>query len=321
MSIIEKALEKLDKGGARATPDEGQVVEARQSADGLEEYLGVVTEEDDEPILADVPGAQGGSSAKGRRDRRKSNRESSRSIELNLNKLSSMGMVTPRTANSIIAEQYRIIKRPLLTKAEAGKKAGIANSNLIMVTSALPSEGKTFTSINLAMSMAMELDKTVLLIDADGAKSDVTRTLEIDSVEGLTDVLLDKDMDLSDVLLKTSVPKLSVLPAGRSHTNVTELLASNEMRSLTDELATRYADRIVIFDTPPLLATSGAVVLARLVGQVVMVVRAEQTLQSYVKDALHMMEGVENIGIVLNRNRQLLPKKYGYGYGYGYGQH
>lgn len=316
MSIIEKALNKIQESNENKA---GDIPGSSLDNGNLESDLVAGQPENEFRNVDDSEMSQAVTSKPAQNTRKQGNGITSREVTLDLDRLQSNGMVTPRSANTLLSEQYRLIKRPLLIKSDMGKTDRERKSNLIMVTSSLPSEGKTFTSINLAMSIAMELDKTVLLVDGDGAKSDITRLLGIDAVQGLTDVLLEKDLDLSDVLLRTNVPKLTVLPAGVTHTNVTELLASDDMKALISEISSRYSDRIIIFDTPPLLATSGASVLAGLVGQVVMVIRAESTLQSHVQQALEQLKGCANVSIILNRTRDLLPQKYGYGYGYGYG--
>ena len=132
-----------------------------------------------------------------------------------------------------------MIKRPLLTRAFGQNAVGEAHRNLIMVTSSVEGEGKTFSSLNLAISIAMEMDRTVLLVDADLAKPGLSRLLKINNLPGLTDRLIDDSLDLRDLLVKTDIPKFSVLPAGRRHRRSTELLASNTMRHLLDELALR----------------------------------------------------------------------------------
>jgi receptor protein-tyrosine kinase len=199
----------------------------------------------------------------------------------------------------------------------------VANANMIMVTSSLAGEGKTFTAINLAMSIATEMDKTVLLVDADVAKPDVTSRLGVQAEKGLIDVLLEDDLTLPDVLIRTDIPKLTLLPAGRKHVHSTELLASDGMRQLTVELSSRYPDRIVIFDSPPMCLTSEARVLAGLMGQIVLVVEEGKTSQHSVKQALDMLDSNEIIGVVLNKKKRSKfggDGQYGrYGY-YGYGQ-
>ncbi|HEV2612177.1 MAG TPA: XrtA-associated tyrosine autokinase [Noviherbaspirillum sp.] len=239
----------------------------------------------------------------------------SRTIELNLAKLQEAGMVTPNAGRSAIAEEFRAIKRTLITQAleQPGKSA--KPNNLIMVTSSLPGEGKTFCAVNLAISIAIELDHTVLLVDADVARPSILRNLGLDPEPGLMDVLLGKSLDVADVMLKTNVDTLSILPAGSSHRHATELLASQTMSKLLNELATRYPDRLVIFDSPPLLLTSEARVLAQQMGQVVVVVEGEITTQNALKNSLGQIAGCQNINLIYNKAK---PFRGGEQYGYYY---
>jgi exopolysaccharide/PEP-CTERM locus tyrosine autokinase len=186
-----------------------------------------------------------------------------------------------------------------------------------MVTSSLPGEGKTFCAINLAMSIAMELDHTVLLVDADVARPSVLRTLGLPAQRGLMDILLDDKLDLSDVMLRTNVDTLSILSAGASNPRATELLASQSMSNLVYEIANRYPDRIVIFDSPPLLLTSEAHVLASHMGQIVMVIEAETTTQHAVSESLRQLEGCSNVNLVYNKMRDFPGIEETYDYHYG----
>lgn len=234
--------------------------------------------------------------------------------ELDLTRLAAAGMITPQQTRSQIAEEYRAIKRPLLKNAFGAPNAAAAYPNLIMVTSAIPGEGKSFTSVNLAMSIAMELDHTVLLVEADVAKPAMARYLGLPAdVPGLVDFLADERISLEDLLLGTNVPKLSLLRSGRSHPNATELLASQNMSRLFSELSQRYPDRVVIIDAPPMLVSSEAVVLASLVGQVVMVVEYGKTPQQLVKDALKLIGCDKAVGIILNKSHSGASQSYGYG--------
>ena len=245
---------------------------------------------------------------------------------VDLNRLRQMGALTPDAGRTQMAEQYRLIKRPLLSNAFGqGDIKPLPNGNIIMVTSSIPGEGKSFTAINLAISMATEMENTVLLIDADVTKTAVMRYLGLQGDRGLTDVLVDPTIPLSDVLIKTNIAKLTVLPAGRNINHATELLASTAMQYFVNDIASRYPDRIVIFDTPPLLATSEASVLASYMGQVVFVVEAERTPQGAIKEALSQLKGSPYVGMILNKapERSGSGDYYGYGYGgYGsYGEH
>jgi len=246
--------------------------------------------------------------------------KSSKQINLNLEAVSASGLLTPNATRSKLADEFRVIKRPLIANAMGKSGERVQNGNLIMVTSALPGEGKSFTAINLAISIAMELDNTVMLVDADVARPSVLNMLGLPPMLGLLDVVDKNSVDISDVLLKTNIEKLSILPSGTQHPRATELLASDAMVRLLDDMATRYPDRIIIFDSPPLLLTTESRVLATHMGQVVLVVHAEQTAQGAVKDAVNAIEACPVKMMVLNQSRQAASEGYGYGYGYGYGQ-
>jgi exopolysaccharide/PEP-CTERM locus tyrosine autokinase len=240
-----------------------------------------------------------------------------RRVELDLARMRELGMVTAAGGRTPLLEDFRIIKRPLLQRAFAERVQGDNPGNLIMLTSSLPGEGKTYCAINLAMSIAMELDHTVLLVDADVARPSVLRTLGLPPQRGLMDILTDDKLDMADVMLRTNVDTLSILPAGTSTPRATELLASSTMSNLVNEIANRYPDRIVIFDSPPLLLTSEARVLASHMGQIVMVVEAQTTTQHAVKEALHQLEGFKNVNLIYNKTRDLPGIEETYDYHYG----
>ena len=232
---------------------------------------------------------------------------------IDLDRLRQAGMVMPNGERTPVAEEFRFIKRPLLGRALRKGEGALRHGNLIMVTSSLSGEGKTFCAINLALSIAMEMDHTVLLVDADVARPSVLDALGLDADLGLMDLLRDDTLELADVMVKTSVDTLSILPAGNSQQNATELLASQSMKSLLDEIATRYADRIVIFDSPPLLLTSEARVLAEQMGQIVMVVEAEKTTQNAVRESLQKIEHCQNVNLIYNKGRTFVePETYAY---------
>lgn len=310
MSLIEKAAQRLDQlKQASAEPGEAAVTPAPSApAVAVSEPVAAVkaaARSSEVPLAAaHAPAAP-----------------VSRMIQIDLAALAAKGMVTPEQPRSAIAEEYRVIKRPLLRNATDASSARIDNANLIMVTSALPGEGKTFSAINLAVSMAMELDYTVLLVDADVSRPSVFRQLGLPPERGLMDVLAGDVTDLSDVLLRTNVEKLSILSAGMPHQRATELLASESMNRLLKQIASRYPDRIVVFDSPPLLVTTESRVLATHMGQVVVVVESERTTHASVKQALATIESCPIKLMLLNKSRQGGPGGYyGYGYGYGYGE-
>ncbi|OWW23050.1 protein tyrosine kinase [Noviherbaspirillum denitrificans] len=236
-------------------------------------------------------------------------------MELNLAQLQERGMITPDGPRSGVAEEFRAIKRSLITNVLEQKNDSSRPSNLIMVTSALPGEGKTFCSINLAISIAMEFDHTVLLIDADVARPSVPRQLGIEVDAGLMDVLLEPDLDVADVMLKTNIDRLTLLPSGVRHRHSTELLASKAMNKFLHEIAHRYNDRIVIFDSPPLLLTTESRALATRMGQIVMVVEGEKTTQYSLKNALRQIETCPNINLIYNKAKAFRGlENYGYYY-------
>ena len=243
----------------------------------------------------------------------------SKLVQIDMDRLRRLGVITPNTPETTqIAEEFRLIKRPLLLKA-FGEAAGYAHDNdhLIMVTSARPGEGKTFVSLNLAMSMATEQNLNVLLIDADVKNPSLPRLLGIETGKGLIDVLTEDNLDVSDVMLRTEISNFSIIPAGRPHPNSTELFAGRTMAALVQDIARRYNDRVVIFDAPPVLASSEPGVLALHVGQLVFVVESEVTSRRAVEEALSHLKGCQNINLVLNKSRPWLGKaQFGTYYGY-----
>lgn len=239
----------------------------------------------------------------------------SRQVEIDIAKLASKGYLVPGQQRSAFAEQFRAIKRPLLKNA-ASRDSTVQRPNLIQVSSALPGEGKTFCAINLAISIAMEVDHSVLLVDGDVIQPSVLRCLGLAEDVGLLDVLRGPGMDLSKVMLRTNLPKLTLLPAGTASSDSTELLASAAMERLLDDLATNYSDRIVIFDSPPLLPTTESRVLASRMGQVLVVVESNSTRQADVMQAFSALESCPTVMSILNKHRTPLPNAYA-GYGFG----
>jgi receptor protein-tyrosine kinase len=237
---------------------------------------------------------------------------------IDLPELRDLGYVVPDSPATATAEEFRIIKRQLLVNAMARGDNAIHNGNLILVCSSQPNEGKTFCAVNLALSIASERDVTVLLVDADFAKPEVLSTLGVEGGKGLIDVVADPNLDLADCLIRTNIENLSVLPAGRQHNLTTELLASERMGDMIEEIAKRYPDRIIIFDSPPALASSAASVLAMHVGQVMFVVEAESTRETEIRDGLSMMSPCEHVQLVLNKVRYAgIGRRFGTYYGYG----
>ncbi len=237
---------------------------------------------------------------------------------LPIDELEASGHLTPGTPKNALTEQYRRIKRPLLRNLDEAPAAGAngqAGANVIMVTSSVEGEGKTYTAINLAISLAMERDRTVLLVDADVIKGSASRRLGLaEDAPGLIELLIDDRLDAGELITPTDVPDLRVLPAGGDDERATELLSSGAMSALMKELSTRYADRIIVLDCPPMLAATEASAIAAHVGQVVFVVAEGETAQHDVDEALGRFDAGRYVGVLMNKVRGGVNKAYKYGY-------
>ncbi len=228
--------------------------------------------------------------------------EDDRLVEIDYGALRSAGLLAPVDQQRHLADQYRIIKRPLLVNASARGDYQADDVNLIMIASPLPGDGKTFNCLNLALSMATERDRSVLLVDADVAKPHISSIFGLEDEPGLIDLLLDEDLEVGKTLLKTNVSGLRIMPAGRRHEHATELLASRRMASIAATLSKTFPDRVVIFDSPPLLATSEARVLASLMGQIVLVVCSARTPQDAVMEAVESLDQDKAVSVVFNQS-------------------
>ena len=286
MSTIEKALDKMLENGPAQTPaaalPEAEVIVAAatqqtaKSADSVERLT----------------------------------------VDIDTERLSKLNFVANAQARTLISEEYRVIKRKLINNAFGALSTSLNNANLILVTSTRPGEGKTFTSVNLALSIALEQDKTVLLVDADVLRPNVSRTLDISVPLGLTDYLSSDQVDVTDIMYSTSVDRLKLIAAGKPHHLSTELLASDKMVALAQEFATRYPDRIVIFDAPPLIGVNETSVLAGMCGQAVVVVEENKTNLNELEKAIGLLPPDLATGFVINKATRSADKGYGYGYGY-----
>jgi len=240
--------------------------------------------------------------------------ETTRVVMIDRAKLRSMDLLPPPDAERQLNTQYQHIKRPLVASVLARNPALGDASHVIMMASALSGEGKTFTSLNLALSLALEKDFEVLLVDADVRKPHVSRLFGVEQERGLIDLLLDKTLRTSQVILRTDVPGLSLMPAGHQIETATELLASDRMAEVIAQLAAPDGRRIVLLDSPPLLLSTESHALAASAGQVVLVVRAEVTSQAAVLDAINSIVAGKPVSLILNQTSA--PPASGY-YGYG----
>lgn len=200
-----------------------------------------------------------------------------------------------------LAQEYRHIKRPLIDNALRRGDTALPNGHAILVASALPGDGKSFTSLNLAFSMALEKDISVLLVDADLPRPHLSRVLGVGGEPGLLDALRDETLDVESLILTTDIPGLSILPAGPPSDTATEHLASKRMEALVRMLGERDRNRIVLLDSPPLLLTTESRVLSTVVGQVVLVVSAGSTPQQAVLDAIDLIGEGKKISLILNQ--------------------
>ena len=237
--------------------------------------------------------------------------KTSREVTIDLDHLASQGYLTPMLSDRVLAEQIRIIKQAVLKNVEDAGARGLRR-NLVLVTSATAGEGKTFFSMNVAMSLAMEVDFHALLVDADVLRPSVLERYGIEPGPGLLDLATRPELDVSDVLLRTNVPKLSLLPAGKPTHKSAELLSSSYIDHLLTELSERYADRLIIFDAPPILVSSGTRHLATRVGQVIMVVQADSADSRAVSQAFDAVDSCPLVSTVLNRSSLPDPGAYGY---------
>ena len=239
-------------------------------------------------------------------------------LHIDTEDLSNRGYLIDNGTRNSIKDEFRQIKRKLLNNAFGKAAKTLNNPNLIMVSSSKPHEGKTFVSINLALSVAHEQDKTVLLIDADVLRPSVTRELGLpESKSGLIEYLLGESDDFGDIIYNTNIDKLKIVPAGEPHHLSNELLSSGKMAALAKELAERYPDRVVIFDCPPLVGVSETLVLANLMGQAIVVVEESKTAIADVQKATEALNENLAVGLVVNKAIRTHKDMYGY-YGYGY---
>lgn len=237
-------------------------------------------------------------------------------VRLDFERLKERGFLVPNDKTAKIHQEFRLIKRRLLDNAFGRLRPVVENGRLIMLTSSLPSEGKTFCSINLAISIAIGGEYPVLLVDADIARPSMSNTLELDLPEerGVADYLENPSIPLSDLLVNTSLPGLTLLPAGQLEHRPVDLLASANMAKLVEHLSRELPGHVIIFDSPPLLPVTETRSLSALVGQVMLVVAAGETPRSAVNESLVQLQNCEAVGMLLNKApvQPKAPAYYGY---------
>jgi exopolysaccharide/PEP-CTERM locus tyrosine autokinase len=232
--------------------------------------------------------------------------------------LDAAGLLAPHDQQRQVTSEYRHIKRRLLAEIQAGSA-----NRMTLIASALPGEGKSFSSANLAFSLALEPDFTVVLVDADVIKPNLTRVFGLLNRPGLMDAAADRSVDVESLIVSTNIEGLSILPAGRTDANATEYFASSRMQEIVNELLA-VPNRLLVVDSLPLLLTTESRALVPLAGQVVLVVRAESTPQQAVLQAVDLLGEDANVKVVLNamvRTKAQAYMGYGYyGYNYNYGE-
>jgi receptor protein-tyrosine kinase len=311
MSIVERALQKAQQSGRKDKPASPPPAAAAPSP---------AAELPAAPSAADVPyrnvNAAEEFSALTSRDLKAM-------VQLDFESLRAAGRIPADDLARQVDDEVRRIKWPLLNAIAGQEGVEPARNNVVLVTSALPGEGKTFTSLNLALSIVRDREMRVVLVDGDVARPGLTPALGLEGRAGLNDVLEDTSLDVSAVTYQTDVQGLFFVPAGRWNDHAPEFFAGSRMPQVIQELSRRVGHGVIIFDSPPLLATNEAQALTRYVGQVLLVVRADETEQQAVVDALALVDRSASVQAVLNRvTPSLVSRYYGqyyYGYGAGYG--
>jgi Mrp family chromosome partitioning ATPase len=219
---------------------------------------------------------------------------------VNRKRLEQAGFIVPDAPVTGLAEEFRLIKRRLLDNLEHMGALPAEKRRSVLVCSGHPKEGKSFCAVNLALSLAGERDVEVLLVDGDFTKPDVPTMLGIDCGPGLVDALADPGADPEAFVIRTDVPGLSVLPAGRKQNNVPELLASGRTREVLARLIAGDGRRIILFDSPPALMASPVTMLAGLVGQAIVVVRADQTTEADLRETIGLLSSCDQVSLMLN---------------------
>jgi exopolysaccharide/PEP-CTERM locus tyrosine autokinase len=222
-------------------------------------------------------------------------------IKLDLENMRRDGMLVQKDQQQRLTDQYRAIKRPILRNASVATDAAIDRGNLIMVASAFAEEGKTFTAINLSLSIALEQDWSVVLVDGDTSKRHLTTLLGLENAPGLTELLRDPALTFESLVIPTDIPGLAILPAGKRDDRTSELFASARMTALCTDMCRADAHRAIVFDSTPLLMSTESPVLGTQVGQVVLVVRANRTPRKSVLQARDKLDAKRPINLVLNQ--------------------
>jgi Mrp family chromosome partitioning ATPase len=304
MSIVERALQKA---------------QAKARADGASADQASAAESVPEPEAGPSPAA-GGSE---RREAAPPLLDVQATVALDVERLRAAGQLPSADVAARTEDEIRRIKWPLLKAVMGGEGVKPARNNVILVTSAMPGEGKTFASLSLALSIVRDREMRVVLVDGDVARPGLTPAIGLEGRPGLNDVLEDTTRDVGEVTYQTDVEGLFFVPAGKWHAHAPEFFAGSRMPQVIEALSRRVGRGVIIIDSPPLLATNEAQVATRYAGQVLLVVRADETPQQAVLDAIALVDKDASVSAVLNRcEPSALDRYYGryyYGSGSGYG--
>lgn len=221
------------------------------------------------------------------------------------------GMVDWSRTRSRVSEEFRLVQRQILRNAFAPPSAEAGFTNLVMVTSARPGEGKSFTAVNLAGSIARQGNNHVLLVDSDSKRDSICYPMGLADAPGLLDLAANPRLDPAPMIVRTPIEQLSILPIGRERERSPVLFSSSEMIRLIKSLGRRYADRLLVLDAPPCLSTSDPAVLASVVGQILFVVEAERTQRDEIEASLDLLQACPTIALVLNK--QHISSRYTFG--------
>jgi len=242
-------------------------------------------------------------------------------IGIDIANLRKSGLIPDLEQERVVMRQLRAVKQSLLRKIASDPVAPLSVPRTVMVTSGLPGDGKTFTSLNLALSLAREKDLKILLVDADMPKPHITSVLGLKSQRGLIDVVSETDTDVASIVRATSVPGLYFVPAGVVSDEATELLSSGRMTSVVRRLANLGSNWIIVFDSPPTLVTNEAQALAALMSQILVVVRAGATPQTVVSETIAILGASSaSISLLLNDAKSSSSGVYSGEYAYGFEQ-
>lgn len=306
MSIVERALKKAQEQGKREAP---------ATADATTEAI--------DPSVADpAPAAEHGMATQRPAwddGFSLTARDLKQIVEIDEAALREAGRMPPATLAHRTEDEMRRIKWPLLNTIAGRDGAVKVRNNVVLVTSAVPGEGKTFTALNLALSIVKDRAMRVVLVDADVARPGLTPSLNMQGKPGLNEVLDDASLGIEAATYRTTVDGLFFIPAGKWHDHSPEFFAGGRMEQVLSDLVRRAPSGVIIFDSPPLLATNEAQAVTRLVGQVLLVVRADSTEQREVTEALALVHPSTPVSAVLNRvEPSFVSRYYGNYYYYGY---